>query len=104
MNASFYEGFGLTVIESFEFGKPILASNNTAMKEFINQYEKYTFNPYDIDELVSKIKIFCNFDDIQIEEAFQEQSTIYKNKVSRSIILNSYKETIDAIIYNNQHN
>lgn len=104
VNASFYEGFGLTVIESFEFGKPILASNNTAMKEFINQYEKYTFNPYDIDELVSKIKIFCNFDDIQIEEAFQEQSTIYKNKVSRSIILNSYKETIDAIIYNNQHN
>lgn len=98
INASFYEGFGLPVIESFEFGKPILASNNTAMKEFINNHGKYTFNPYDIEEMADKIKIFCDLDAVQISEVYQEQSIIYKNKVSRLNILNSYKKTIDEIV------
>lgn len=71
---SLAEGFGIPPLEAIEYGCPLLCSNVTAMSEF-GLPNQYMFNPYDIDELKTKIKylISCNgntIDPDKIRERF----------------------------------
>jgi glycosyltransferase involved in cell wall biosynthesis len=51
---SIAEGFGIPPIEAISAGTPTLCSNTTAMSDF-TFLENDLFNPYDIDELKTKI-------------------------------------------------
>lgn len=51
---SLEEGFGLPLLEAFEFGVPVASSSAGALKEIGGDSAIY-FNPLDIDECVSKI-------------------------------------------------
>ncbi|MDG1571471.1 glycosyltransferase family 1 protein [Robiginitalea sp. M366] len=58
---SYAEGFGIPVLEAMVFGKRILISNKTAMKDF-NLPSELTFDPYDVEELKNKMynSLFIN--------------------------------------------
>ncbi|HET8829583.1 MAG TPA: glycosyltransferase family 1 protein, partial [Pelobium sp.] len=51
---SFFEGFGLPVIEALSCGTPVITSKGTAMEE-IAQDAAHLFNPENIDELTKKL-------------------------------------------------
>lgn len=74
--ASFYEGLGLPILESYIAGTPCFASNLSSTKEFIN--EESGFNPYNNEEFTNIIiKIYK-------DEDFLKQSLNY----GRSIVKN----------------
>jgi len=57
---SWHEGFGFPVLEGMSCGAPVLCSNNTSVIEVFDR-EDATFNPYDIDEISTKMLLaLCN--------------------------------------------
>jgi len=52
---SFYEGFGLPPLEAMEYRCPVVSSNAASLPEILGDAALY-FNPYDIDDMVDKIK------------------------------------------------
>jgi len=47
---SFYEGFGMPILEAMSFGVPVLGSNTTSIPEIISK-AGLLFNPHNIDEI-----------------------------------------------------
>ncbi|RZK16536.1 MAG: glycosyltransferase family 1 protein, partial [Pedobacter sp.] len=52
---SLNEGFGLPILEAFQHFLPVIVANNTCLPE-VGANAVLTFDPYDVDDLVSKIK------------------------------------------------
>ena len=61
---SFYEGWGLPVSESLNYGKVTLSSSASSMKEIGGSCADY-FSPFDIDELTQKMKKYLNNVELQ---------------------------------------
>lgn len=53
---SFYEGFGLPVLESMACGTPVICSNTTSMPEVGGDAVIYC-NPYDVEDIKNQIKL-----------------------------------------------
>ena len=51
---SFYEGFGLPIVEAMHFNIPIIASNIPVLREIGKDYISY-FNPYDPKDIKNKM-------------------------------------------------
>jgi glycosyltransferase involved in cell wall biosynthesis len=79
---SFYEGFGLPVIESFARGKQVLTSDITALKE-VTQGKAIYCDPFDINSIAKGIKslILLKKDNISeiMERKVIAQAFTYKN-------------------------
>jgi glycosyltransferase involved in cell wall biosynthesis len=52
---SFYEGFGLTILEAMNMNCPIISSNAGSLPEVGGDFIEY-FDPYNIDEIKNKIE------------------------------------------------
>lgn len=50
-----YEGFGLPLVESFAFNRPVISSTGGSLKEVAHGGGALLFDPYDKDKLVSHI-------------------------------------------------
>lgn len=60
------EGFGVPVLEAFQFNLPALVANNTCLPE-IGGDAVITFNPYDIEDIADKLITVINNKNLQKE-------------------------------------
>lgn len=63
---SFYEGFGMPVVEAMTVGCPVISSRTQALVEVAGDACLY-FDPHSVDDLVEKINIFKNSEALQKE-------------------------------------
>ncbi len=54
--ASFYEGFGLPIVESQACGTPVITSNTSSMPEVAGDGALYV-DPFDVESIIDKIKL-----------------------------------------------
>ncbi|MEO0115281.1 MAG: glycosyltransferase family 1 protein [candidate division WOR-3 bacterium] len=64
IHPSWYEGFGLPVLEAMASGTPIIASNSSSLPEVGGEAALY-FNPASIEELVFKINMLLSNDELK---------------------------------------
>ncbi|KKP39326.1 MAG: group 1 glycosyl transferase [Candidatus Peregrinibacteria bacterium GW2011_GWF2_33_10] len=62
---SFYEGFGLPVLEAFAVNKPLVCSNISSLPEIAGQSNAEFFDPYNIDDMADKIFKVWNDENLQ---------------------------------------
>lgn len=78
--SQWYEVFGLTILESFSFGKPVLGSNIGAIPEIIEDKKSgLLFEPFDIDDLIAKVNyMFSNEQIVRKMGTYAHQESLSK--------------------------
>jgi glycosyltransferase involved in cell wall biosynthesis len=57
---SVFEGMGRPAIEALGMGLPVLTTNRTAIPEMTRGLAAYVENPFDVDEMASRLKCMCD--------------------------------------------
>jgi glycosyltransferase involved in cell wall biosynthesis len=93
---SFYEGFGLPILEAMNFDCPVITSNISSMPEVAGNAALY-IDPHDSDDIAAKINQLLSDQELQvrlIQEGRERIKTFspenYKNKIEQiyqSVIL-----------------
>ena len=73
MLPSLYEGFGLSLVEAFAFGKPVITANLSSLPEVAGD-AGLLVNPYDTAEITQAILNLCL--DEQLYEKLSRQATL----------------------------
>ena len=76
---SWYEGFGLPVLEAMQFNKAVIASNRSSIPEII-QCEEALFDPFDVGVISAKIERVLTDEDFRA--ALEKNSNTAKNNFS----------------------
>jgi glycosyltransferase involved in cell wall biosynthesis len=81
IQASLYEGFGMTVLEGMDAGKPVAASRVASIPEVAGDAVLY-FDPYDIDDMCSAIHRITSDKDLREDliEKGREQVEKFSDK------------------------
>jgi len=94
-----YEGFPMTILESFASGLPVLASNIGSISEIIkNKYNGILFKPGNIIDLREKINwILSNPDECEkiTQNALKEFSIKYSKEKNYELLIKIYKEAME---------
>jgi glycosyltransferase involved in cell wall biosynthesis len=84
LTASYWEGFGLPIVESYSCGKPIFVRNCTAMMELVDN-DRFRFDS--VDELVKKIG---NYLSSEIPNDAESQFSVIAKKFNWDYCANLY--------------
>jgi glycosyltransferase involved in cell wall biosynthesis len=63
---SFYEGFGIPILEAFSLSLPVITTNNSSMKELAADAGIYVTDPSDVNEISSVLKYAVNMSETEI--------------------------------------
>ena len=78
---SIYEGFGIPILEAFEYELPVLTSNVSSMPEVGGDAAIYVNNPCDEREMAQKLKLLSELSDEE-RQALINKINVRKNKFS----------------------
>lgn len=93
-----YDNLPNTALESFQYSKPVLASNIGSLPELvIDGQNGFLFNPYDVNELIEKIKMM---DDDALVISMGEKSRLridsdFSSKTHYDNLIKIFKELTD---------
>jgi len=75
---SYYEGFGLPVLEAMERGLPVITSNVSSLPEVVG-LAAITLNPYDINDIAKALSLVINSDSLKktLIESGRKQSQLF---------------------------
>ncbi|MFH0702001.1 MAG: glycosyltransferase family 4 protein [bacterium] len=97
---NWFEAFGLTIIESFAYGKPVIASNMGGIPEIIeNQKNGLIFEAGNIDELANAIEKFCFNNDLVVEIGKKgriKAETLYNPQSHYNRLIETYRNIISG--------
>lgn len=97
---NWFEIFGMTNIESFINGKPVIASNIGGIPEIVeHNVNGLLFEPTNIEQLKEHILTYWNNSDLVIEhgkEGYDKVINCYTDKIYYKSLLTLYKEEISA--------
>lgn len=81
MYPSLYEGFGIPILEAFEYEIPVITTAVSSMPEVGGEAAYYVENPYDIDKMAELMDQVMKLDAEQLEKR-RELMRIQKSKFS----------------------
>lgn len=92
---SFYEGFGLPVLEAMNFGKAVICSNTSSLPEVGGDAVLYC-NPYDMDSIISVIEkcVFCEGTRKELEKKARVQASKFSYEKAAKEVLQIYQKLI----------
>jgi glycosyltransferase involved in cell wall biosynthesis len=76
--SSFTEGFGLVVIESWIYKKPVIVSSEVGVAELVDGQNGFLFDPLDIEDLSSKIEMILTNEKLALEMGLNGYETAKK--------------------------
>ncbi len=98
-----FESFGLTIIESFAYGKPVIGSNVGAIPELVEHNENgFVFQPGNKDELIQAIKKLYRDSSMVVEigkKCRQKAVDFYSLELHGDRLLGIYNELITRAGY-----
>ncbi|MCR5323410.1 MAG: glycosyltransferase family 4 protein [Lachnospiraceae bacterium] len=87
---SLYEGFGIPIIEAFEFGLPVITTNISSMPEVAGDAAFYIDEPCDHQALAHQMELVINLGEDELK--------IYKKRMKKQLRRFSWKRTAEKII------
>ena len=85
---SINEGFGIPILEAFQFGIPVMVSNNTCLPE-VGADAVLSFDPYDVQEIAQKMHTLVHDATLQkelIEKGTQRLKDFSWKKTATSLL------------------
>ncbi|MEA5627348.1 glycosyltransferase [Nostoc sp. UHCC 0251] len=85
---SFYEGFGLPLLEAISCGAPAIASNNSSLPEILGSDELLfdPYSPYDMTRIMQKVLSDESFRKKNSEDALQQSAKFSWESVAKNIL------------------
>ena len=92
---SINEGFGLPLLEAFQYEVPVLIANNTCLPEVAGN-AALSFNPYEVNDMANKMKELLDSPSLQKEMIAlgQERLTYFSWQKTSSLLLSVFKEAV----------
>ena len=92
---SINEGFGLPLLEAFQYEVPVLIANNTCLPEVAGN-AALSFNPYEVNDMANKMKELLDSPSLQKEMIAlgQERLTYFSWEKTSSLLLSVFKEAV----------
>jgi glycosyltransferase involved in cell wall biosynthesis len=95
---SYNEGFGIPILEAFQFGLPVLVADNTCLPE-VGGNGVITFNPFNTQELVKKMTTLIEDNHLrqQLIQNGQERLKLYSWEKTAHALLPIFDKTSQSI-------